>query len=384
MKINFKQPKYILPIVIVPILIFGNYLYAKYSPKEIGPVAVAIQGVNSNIPQPILKENHDKNKFEAFTASLLNRKRTEKSYIMNIEDKKIPALTLEGNLSKEDRIKLDSLKKMIKKDEERAKRITNQIKSGNYQNTSTSKKSVYANKKRKSTQKSSMSKRKRKNKSDEMADFKQQVRIMDSIQNPEKYKVVVSKINDVEPVAKLSKTKVPQNNFFNTIKAKEEDSFITALLDQGVKVWEGSRVRIRLMQDVFIDDHLLKKGKYLYGTVSGFKTQRVKININSIAIGDQVIKVNIDIYDNDGIQGLYVPDSQFREFVKDLGVSASRDAISLGTNGGNLQQQGTKAMYQSLSTAIRSSSKAISKALRKNKAKLKYNTQVFLINTQTK
>ena len=52
--------------------------------------------------------------------------------------------------------------------------------------------------------------------------------------------------------------------------------------------------------------------------MSGFGSQRVKGNIKSILINDNIIKVNLSIYDTDGLEGLYVPSSNFRETTKDV------------------------------------------------------------------
>lgn len=383
-KINLKKPKYILPLVLLPFLIFGNYIYAKYGSDDGGPVAVATNGINPNIPEPILKKNHDMDKTEAFKENL--QKKREFSFLNDIGEEEIQKITIEDNLSDAERRKLDSLQKVIKRDEERAKKAKdllndkrfNKPTSGQVAKKKTSPPRTYG--KKNSTKRSKNSKKK-----EELAEFKEQMRIIDSIQNPSKYAIVDKALvekKEEKPIAKLSKSKNSNNDFFNTIKSNRDESFIGALLDEGVKVWQGSRVRIRLTQDVFINDVLLKKGKYLYGTVTGFKTQRVEITISSIAVGDEVIPVDITIYDNDGIKGLYVPDSQFREFVKDLGVNASRDASILTNGGGTAGQQGTEALYRSISTAVQSSTRALAKALKKNKARLKYNTQVFLINTE--
>jgi hypothetical protein len=53
--------------------------------------------------------------------------------------------------------------------------------------------------------------------------------------------------------------------------------------------------------------------------VSGFGQQRVKASISSILVGGKFIKVGLSVFDNDGMEGFYVPESTFREMVKDAG-----------------------------------------------------------------
>lgn len=56
--------------------------------------------------------------------------------------------------------------------------------------------------------------------------------------------------------------------------------------------------------------------------MSGFSSGRVKGNITSILIEDELVKVSLSLYDTDGMEGLYVPNSQFRETSKDVASGA--------------------------------------------------------------
>lgn len=86
-----------------------------------------------------------------------------------------------------------------------------------------------------------------------------------------------------------------------------------AIIDENVKAVDGSRVRLRLLDDIEIGDETIKKGTYLYATMSGFGKQRVQGKVESIFYDDDIIKVSLSIYDTDGMQGLYVPLSSFRK-----------------------------------------------------------------------
>ena len=70
---------------------------------------------------------------------------------------------------------------------------------------------------------------------------------------------------------------------------------------------DGSRVRLRLLDDIEINESVVRRGTYLYATVSGFSSGRVKGSINSILVEDELVKVSLSIYDTDGLEGLYVP-----------------------------------------------------------------------------
>ena len=113
---------------------------------------------------------------------------------------------------------------------------------------------------------------------------------------------------------------------FNTVTAPDEfaeNKLIRAMIDQTTKAHEGTRLRFKLLDDVTVSGTRLKKGTYLYGTVTGFGQQRVRASITSILVGDRFIKVKLSVFDNDGMEGFYVPESAFRDFMKDAGVDIS-------------------------------------------------------------
>ena len=86
------------------------------------------------------------------------------------------------------------------------------------------------------------------------------------------------------------------------------------------------------------------------------------------------------LYDTDGLEGLYVPSSSFRETSKDVASGAMSNTSTLtsgNTSGGNsLTQWGNQA----ISNIVQKTSNAIGKSIKKNSAKLKYGTFVYLIN----
>ena len=81
-----------------------------------------------------------------------------------------------------------------------------------------------------------------------------------------------------KPKAELVQKVSEQNaDKFNTIgeQAQVDEPLIKAMIDKTTKAHEGTRLRFKLLDDVIIKDVKLKKGTYLYGTVTGFGQQRV-------------------------------------------------------------------------------------------------------------
>lgn len=190
--------------------------------------------------------------------------------------------------------------------------------------------------------------------------------------------------DDDEAQEVVKKVKVT-SDYFNTLTENDpEPNLIKAIIDENVKAVDGSRVRLRLLDDIEINDIVVPKGTYIYALMSGFGSQRVKGNIKSILINDNIIKVNLSIYDTDGLEGLYVPSSNFRETTKDVASGAMNNSSALTssstTTGNSLIQWGNQA----ITNAVQKTSNAISKSIKKNSAKLKYGTFVYLVNGKEK
>ncbi len=230
---------------------------------------------------------------------------------------------------------------------------------------------------------------------DPMKIFREQMSLIDSMgkaNDPEyrseqaREKAMALAEKEMKNQKKLSVSKSSASaSLFNTISPVTEGSFIRAIVDQNITGYAGSRLRIRLLDDMKAGRFLIKKGTYLYAQVTGFTGQRVNLSISSVFQENHILPVRLDIYDNDGMPGLYVPASAFREFSKALGSDASQGMTiqQQAENNNQLVMSIVQKMFQSTTTAV-------SKLVRSNKAKLKYNTEVYLIdpeelkNTQSK
>lgn len=183
-----------------------------------------------------------------------------------------------------------------------------------------------------------------------------------------------------KPSVVVKKVKT-SSDYFNTLTVNEkEPTLIKAIIDENVKAVDGSRVRLRLLDDVEIGEMIVKKGAYLYATMSGFSSQRVKGTVKSVLVDDEIVKINLSLYDTDGMEGLYVPSSQFRETSKDVASGAVTGNVDMNTTntGSRFSQWG----MQTMQNAYQKTSNAIGKAIKKNKVKLKYGTFVYLINNK--
>lgn len=88
---------------------------------------------------------------------------------------------------------------------------------------------------------------------------------------------------------------------------EKENNFVKAVLDESINGYLGSRIRFRLLEDIYVGKHKVSKGALIYGQISGFTLQRVNLNVVSILNNGEILPINLSVYDTDGIQGMYVP-----------------------------------------------------------------------------
>jgi len=220
---------------------------------------------------------------------------------------------------------------------------------------------------------------------DPMAVFKQQMSYMDSVSkaNDPAYKEQLQRkeASDRMAAIKAAEVRLPvskgtkPSGSFNTVFPQEHAPFINAAVDEDITGYAGSRIRLKLLETVRAGHFTIVKGSYIYAEISGFTGQRVNLTVSSILSEGKILPVKLQVYDLDGMAGLYVPASAFREFTRDLG-SNSVQGVPLDGSSGNSQ-----FLMSTAGKLFQSTSSAIADLIRKNKAKLKYNSYVYLIDT---
>lgn len=387
-KINWKQPKYMIPLIIYfPLLFVGYFVIDLFHTEkaEIPDGLATTEYLNPDLPEAKMKGDGIGNKYESMLKSygkiddysaLGNIERNEEDTREEYESKYTDEER--EQLEAQEAAKLAEMQRQLQESAQKGQEIA--------QGGSPSEEDRIAR-----------SKQREQEAMDELNRAIAQARLQaqqsmmpaatdtaDAGQREGKVEASDRKrTDDDEPQEVVKKVKVT-SDYFNTLCDNDkETSLIKAIIDENIKAVDGSRVRLRLLDDIEINDVVVPKGSYLYATMSGFGSQRVKGNVQSIMVDDDIIKVSLALYDTDGLEGLYVPSSQFRETTKDVGSGALSNTSSLinssTTSGNSLATWGA----QTITNAVQKTSNAISKAIKKNNAKLKYGTFVYLINSRS-
>lgn len=385
-KINFKQKKYVLPLLALPFLLLFGYVGAEFSkdekPKD-KPKELSLS----------LGESKDSimNKNDAYDAFF--KKDDNRTMLEGLDKEQDTLLSYDDQLSLAQKRKIDSLKAVSSrqnqyqgkgnpssyynpkqqnedKDYKRSSEIIRMLNDRSYGDQE----NKYAD----------IPKEKIQNvQPDPVKYLKEQMLVMDSLEkarDPEYQSKLAAeqrlKANKEQMEDFLNSTfnvsKSGINNVFNAFYKEQENSFIKAVIDENNKGFLGSRIRFRLLEEIFVGNRKISKGSILYGQISGFSMQRVDLKIVSVFTQGEIFPVNLSIYDVDGMKGLYVPQSVFRDMIREMGSNSVQ---------GTQMDVGGQGFFTSIGSKLfTSTSKSIANLIKTNKAKLKYNSYVFLID----
>jgi conjugative transposon TraM protein len=383
MEINFKQPKYVLPVILLPFLFL--FFYAWHSgfskPKQEVKETVGLNGAVGDVSADVRKKQLT-DKLDAYRNTYKEADGLTAVNVIPRESSSNPAF--DNDYSDQQKKKLDSIRQAMKLKfgEGKSTGLRQEQLSGLSNDQQVAKSIEAMSHRQASPSRPVVAVTKEK---DPMEIFKAQMAVMDSINkaNDPAYKDELKKKQAAEKIANQKQSQVKLtvgkadviSTDFNTVMPEKEPAFISAVIDENVTGYAGSRLRLKLLEDIKAGNSLIKTGTYLFAQISGFTEQRVTLAITSILYDGKILPVKLDVYDMDGLPGLYVPSSAFRDFTKDLG-SSSVQGVTIDGSSGNSQ-----FIMSSLDKVFQSTSSAIAELIRKNKAKLKYNSYLYIIDS---
>ena len=119
------------------------------------------------------------------------------------------------------------------------------------------------------------------------------------------------------------------NGFYSLDEPASPDytqNAVEAVIHETQTIVNGSTVKLRLSNDIFINGIKIPKDNFLFGTAS-LKGERLAIKINSLRYNNSLFPVDLSVYDMDGLNGIYIPGAINRDVAK---ASADRSMQTLG------------------------------------------------------
>ena len=386
-KINFKEKKYVLPLLALPFIFLFAYVGAQFVKEDKTPEKPKELSISLGESQDSIMTKNDA--YDAFF-----KKDDNRTMLGGLDKEQDSLQSYDDQLSLAQKRRIDSLKAVNSrqsqyqaagnpssyynskqgKEDQDYKRSTEIIKMLNDKSYGKQEDNFQTEKPKTKEQNTQQ---------DPVKYLKQQMLVMDSLEkarDPEYQNKLAAENNLKANKEKMSEflnstfnvSKSGINGDFNAIYKEKENSFIKAVIDENNKGFLGSRIRFRLLEDIFVGNRKIGKGSILYGQISGFTMQRVDLKIISVFANGEIFPINLSIYDVDGMKGLYVPQSVFRDMIREMGSNSVQ---------GTQMDMGGEGFFTTIGSKLfTSTSKSIANLIKTNKAKLKYNSYVFLID----
>ena len=178
--------------------------------------------------------------------------------------------------------------------------------------------------------------------------------------------VLTADTNGKEP-----KTKNAFYGLSETITSTEEQNAVEAVVHETQTVTNGSNIKLRLLNDIYVDGVLIPKDHFLFGTVA-VNEQRLQIEISSITYKHSLFPIHLSVYDVDGLAGIHIPDGITRDVAKQ-GMDNGLQSLELASLNPSLAAQATSA-------GIQTAKSLLSRKVKQVKVTLKAGYKVLLVN----
>ncbi|MBN8836129.1 MAG: conjugative transposon protein TraM [Sphingobacteriia bacterium] len=160
---------------------------------------------------------------------------------------------------------------------------------------------------------------------DKILDIQHPERVRDRIKEKSlQQKETVFAVAKFLPSASISlldtgKRKANNNSgFYGLNDEKEieaEDNAIEAVVPENIILVNGSVTKLRLLNDIYINGVLVPRNTIVSGTVA-LDNERLQVAINSIRYNNSLFPVKLEVYDLDGLAGIYIPGAITRDVAK--------------------------------------------------------------------
>ncbi|WP_126247907.1 conjugative transposon protein TraM [Chitinophaga pollutisoli] len=166
----------------------------------------------------------------------------------------------------------------------------------------------------------------------------------------------------------LSEEPTPQS-----IEQPPGNGTIAATVHADQRVRTGSIVRLRLLQDIYVNNAKIPANSFVFGRATVAK-ERVELDIRHAFYANTVLPVKLTVFDIDGIAGISAPGADARD--------ASREGLNQAVQNLELYNMDPSLGAQAAASGIQAAKSLLSKKTKTPYATLKANHKVMLVNTR--
>ncbi|ASZ13717.1 conjugative transposon protein TraM [Chitinophaga pendula] len=142
------------------------------------------------------------------------------------------------------------------------------------------------------------------------------------------------------------------NHFYSLEDQQPEvkQNTIRAVIAESKEVTDGAKVKMRLLEDIYVAGVLVPRNAYVWGK-GRLGEGRFAITVSSIQSGNNILPVNLTVFDIDGIAGVDVNASTETEIVKHSTDQAIQ-SLSIGSLDPSIGAQAASAGIQAAKSLV--------------------------------
>ncbi|SDF14452.1 Bacteroides conjugative transposon TraM protein [Mucilaginibacter pineti] len=137
----------------------------------------------------------------------------------------------------------------------------------------------------------------------------------------------------------------------------------------------GAIIKLKLLNDVYVNGQLIPRNTFVYGTVN-LSGERMMVNVTSLRYGNGLYPVSLSVCDLDGLDGIHIPGAIGRDVAKE----ASGDALQ----GIGLSSMDPSISMQAMDAGIQAAKSFIGKKIRLIKVCVKAGYHILLKDEKQK
>ncbi len=101
----------------------------------------------------------------------------------------------------------------------------------------------------------------------------------------------------------------------DNVNEVENNNAIEAVVHASQVLVNGAVIKLRLATNIYINGTLIPKDNFVFG-IASLSDERLHIEINSIRNNQSLFPVKLEVYDMDGLPGIYIPGAITRDVAK--------------------------------------------------------------------
>lgn len=381
---KYRKALVLLPLIAVPVLAIVMLLMKFTHGRQEKSTVDTVSMLNKSLPDPVLKDK-EKNKLEAYMeaeADSVEKKKTDERHIQAVFDPLPPQDTLAKKYySKGKHSGPVDLAERERKVNEQLDGILKELnKSSELKDTGQNQSSLSAGTET----------------SPDIARLEQMMNMLngDTAEDPEMRRldamldkiIKIQQPQNAKPDIRDTLTKHNSANlapvdeheksssaFYgleqSPLSLSRQKSAIRAVVHEDQTLVDGSLIKLRLLENIYIGQQEVPAGNFIYGVCS-IADERLKIELDRLVYNGSIYPVKLFVYDTDGLPGISVPGAITRDAAKQ-GIDRTIQSLGMTSLDPSLAAQAASAGIESLKSLL-------SKKVKLVKVNVKAGHQIYL------